>query len=91
MPLRRTLELSPDQRAERLAPRDYDACPFVRERGAALLKIADGMSPHAVARHGLLKARAPDTRYEGLTWYERLVGFFSVEHFQAGGAHRRSL
>lgn len=87
---RRTLELSSEQRAELLDHRDHEARPFVRERCAALLKIADGMAPHAVARHGLLKPRDPDTVYEWLTWYERL-GFFSVEHFQAGGAHRRSL
>lgn len=87
---RRTLELDCDERAKLLEHRDHDPRPFVRERCAALLKIAEGMSPHAVARHGLLKARDPDTVYEWLTWYERL-GFFSVEHFQQGGAHRRSL
>ncbi len=87
---RRRLELTVEQREELLDHRDHDVRPFVRERCAASLKIADGMSPHAVACHGLLKARDPDTVYEWLNWYERL-GFFSVEQFQAGGAHRRSL
>lgn len=90
MPFRRTLELTPEQRAELESHRDHDARPFVRERCAALLKVAAGMSPHAVARHGLLRPRDPDTVYEWVTWYEKL-GFFSVEHFQQGGAHRRSL
>jgi hypothetical protein len=33
----------------------------VRERCAALLKIAEGHSPHWVAQHGLLFARDPDS------------------------------
>jgi len=37
--------------------------PYQRERAAALLKIALGISPHAVARHGLLRKRDPDTVY----------------------------
>ena len=52
---RRTLILTEAQRQELLQLRDHDARPYVRERGAALLKIADGHSPHRVARHGLLK------------------------------------
>ncbi|HEX4945286.1 MAG TPA: hypothetical protein VFZ34_01315 [Blastocatellia bacterium] len=90
MPFRRTLELTPEEQAKLTHHRDHDARPFVRERCAALLKVAAGMSPHAVARHGLLRPRDPDTIYEWVTWYERL-GFFSVEHFRHGGAHRRSL
>jgi hypothetical protein len=35
----------------------------VRERCGALLKIAAGHSPHAVATQGLLKPRDPDTVY----------------------------
>jgi transposase len=45
--------------------------PYLRERVAALLKIADGKSPHWVARHGLLKPRHPDTVYEWLEHYQR--------------------
>jgi len=87
MPLRRTLELTDSQRQDLVHYRDHDPRPYVRERCAALLKIADGQSPHAVARHGLLKRRDPDTLYDWLNWYERL-GIRSVWMFQHGGKHR---
>jgi hypothetical protein len=87
MPLRRTLELSDSQRRDLLQYRDHDPRPYVRERCAALLKIADGQSPHAVARLGLLKPRDPVTVYEWLNWYECL-GIRSVWMFQHGGKHR---
>ena len=90
MPLRRSLDLSEQQRQELEHHRDRDARPYVRERCAALLKIADGHSPHAVAKRGLLKPRDPDTVYSWLDWYEQ-EGFWSVTHFQHGGAHRGSL
>jgi transposase len=89
MPVRRTLELTGPQRAQLEEHRDHDPRPWVRERCAALLKIADGLSPHAVARHGLLKPRDPDTVYDWLNWYEK-YGFWSVERFPQGGAHRRA-
>ena len=87
MPLRRTLDLTDSQRHDLQQYRDHDPRPYVRERCAALLKIADGQSPHAVARHGLLKSRDPDTVYDWLNWYERL-GIRSVWWFQHGGKHR---
>ena len=90
MPARRTLHLSASQRQDPSAARDHDARPYVRERAAALLKIADGQSAHAVARHGLLKPRDPDTVYSWLTWYEKL-GVRSLSLFPQGGAHRRHL
>ncbi len=90
MPLRRTLDLTEQQRQELLHYRDHDPRPYVRERCAALLKIADGQSPHAVARHGLLKPRDPDTVYGWLNWYERL-GIQSVWWFQHGGKHHLGL
>ena len=84
---RRTLSLTQTQRQELEHHRDHDRRPWVRERCAALLKIAAGMTPHAVARHGLLKPRDPDTVYAWLDWYET-HGFWSVERFPQGGAHR---
>jgi hypothetical protein len=80
--------LSEGQRQTLLDYRDHHPQPYVRERCAALLKIADGQSPHAVARHGLLKPRKPDTVYSWLDWYER-DGISSVLWFQQGGIHRR--
>lgn len=34
---------------------------YLRERAAAILKIADGMSANQVAQHGLLRKRQVDT------------------------------
>ncbi len=84
---RRTLALTDDQRAELLYHRDHDRLPFVRERCAAMLKIADGQSPHAVATKGLLRNRDPDTVYAWLDHYQRegLPGLFAHQH----GGHRR--
>ena len=90
MPLRRTLTVTDSQRQELLDHRDHDPRPYVRERCAALLKVADGQAAHAVARHGLLKPRDPDTVYSWLDLYARL-GIRGVLWFQQGGAHRRSL
>jgi hypothetical protein len=88
MPQRRTLTLDPDQRHELLHHRDHDPRPAVRERCAALLKVADGQSAHAVARHGLLRPRDPDTVYGWLGYYQGagLPGLVAHSH---GGARRR--
>jgi hypothetical protein len=69
MPAGRTLTLSPAQHAELVQTRDRERRPYLREIAGALLKIADGHSPHWVARHGLLKARQPDTLYRWLDKY----------------------
>jgi hypothetical protein len=45
--------------------------PDGRERCAALLKIAQGYSPHWVARHGLLMRRDPDSLYQWLRYYQQ--------------------
>ena len=84
---RRTLALSDDERAALLYHRDHDPTPYVRERCAALLKIADGQSPHAVAYAGLLRRRDPDTVYAWLDAYqdEGLPGLFAHQH----GGNRR--
>ena len=84
---RRRLQLTTDQRAELERHRDHDPRPYVRERSAALVKIADGMSPHAVAQGGLLRARDPDTVYGWLNSYEA-AGLAGVLGRQHGGARR---
>ncbi len=66
---RRTLVLTETQQAALVALRDHDRRAYLRERAAALLKIAAGQSPHAVARQGLLKPRDPDSVYGWLTAY----------------------
>lgn len=50
--------------------RDRAKKPYLRERAAALLKIAAGKSAHAVAQNGLLRPRQPDTLYRWLNRYE---------------------
>lgn len=60
MPARRKLALSEEQRAALVQLRDTAAQPYLRERAAALLKIADGMSAEQVAREGLLRKRHPE-------------------------------
>ena len=85
---KRTLSISDEQRQELTHYRDHDRRPQVRERCAGLLKVADGQSPHAVARQGLLKPRDPDTVYGWLAEYENegLDGLLAHLH----GGNRRS-
>jgi hypothetical protein len=90
MPQRRTLTLTPQQYDELQQQRDHHPKPHVRERCAALLKIADGQSPHAVACFGLLRTRDPDTVYAWLAFYQE-QGFAGLSTHQHGGNRRRSL
>ena len=88
--VRRALTLTEEQREELLRLRDHDPRPYVRERGAALLKIAEGASPHHVARSGLLKPRDPDTVYAWLDRYQAEGVPGLIAHPQ-GGWRGRSL
>jgi Winged helix-turn helix len=65
MPL---LLLTAEQRAALERHRDTAAKPHERERAAALLKVAAGLSPTQVARDGLLRRRQRDTVY---AWVRR--------------------
>jgi hypothetical protein len=87
---RRRLTLNWEQRRELEQARDHDPRPYVRERCAALLKIADGAAPYAVARHGLLKPRDPDTVY---TWLARYAadGLAALTGHAPGGYRRSRL
>lgn len=87
---RRTLALSDDERAALLHHRDHDPKPYVRERCAAVLKIADGAAPYAVARAGLLRPRDPDTVYAWLDTYQD-KGLAGLRARQHGGNHRGCL
>jgi transposase len=90
MARRRRLTLTDEERQALIEHRDHAARPQVRERCAAMLKIAEGKSPHWVARQGLLKERDPDTVYNWLNIYqaEGLAGLVARQH---GGARRRDL
>jgi hypothetical protein len=61
MPRSRQFELTLAQRAELTALRDHAAQPHLREKAAAVLKVADGASTRAVAARGLLRPRRSET------------------------------
>jgi hypothetical protein len=82
--VRRALSLTEEQRQELLRLRDHDPRPYVRERGAAILKIAEGLSPHRVARSGLLKPRDPDTVYAWMGRYQAEGVTGLIAHPQGG-------
>ena len=82
--VRRALSLTEEQRQELLRLRDHDPRPYVRERGGALLKIAEGQSPHRVAQSGLLKPRDPDTVYAWLDRYQAEWVAGLIAHPQGG-------
>ena len=73
---RRTVELSAEQRSELEEAVAGHPQAYIRERAAAMLKVADGMPGQAVATHGLLMKRQPDTVYVWLNRYaeEGLAG-----------------
>ena len=60
MPQKRELELDEAARQTLQEMRDHHPKPYLRERAAALLKVADGASVNWVAEHGLLKPRHRD-------------------------------
>lgn len=71
MPFPRRLDLTAEARTQLAALRDTAPKPYLRERAAALLKIADGIPAAQVARSGLLRSRDPDTVYAWLDRYQR--------------------
>lgn len=63
--------LSAGQRAELEAMRDRSACPYLRERAAAVLKFAGGWPLRRVALEGLLRPRDPQSV---AAWVRRYAG-----------------
>jgi hypothetical protein len=68
MPELITICLMPEQEEQLKQIRDTHKDAYMRERAAAIIKVAQGMSPRQVALNGLLKTRKPDTVYD---WIER--------------------
>jgi Winged helix-turn helix len=89
MSRRRSLPLTDPETQALIAVRDHDPHPDLRERCAALLKIAAGASPHAVARTGLLRPRDPDTVYSWLNLYVT-AGRDGLRQHRHGGPRRRA-
>jgi hypothetical protein len=73
MPRAMQLALDDAQRTALEAVRDHHRLPYMRERAAALLKVADGQSEREVARMGLLKPR----------WFGTIAAW--VTRYKAGG------
>ena len=73
---RRQLVLNDAQRTDLDSLRDHGRPAYLRERAAALLKVAAGIPAAWVARDGLLRPREPMTVYEWLNRYqaEGIVG-----------------
>src|SRR5438045_399659 len=70
MPSTRQLVLTEEQRLQLAHLRDASPKPYLRERAAALLKIASGLPAAQVARSGLLRHRQPDTVYRWLNSFQ---------------------
>jgi len=64
------MELTDAQRADLEELRDHAPLPSLRERAAALLKVAEGLSGREVARHRLHRAHWPDTLYAWVHRYQ---------------------
>jgi transposase len=64
------MKLSEEQMKELEAMRNHDRRAYLRERAAALLKIAAGQSGRGVALKGLLRSRYPDTVYRWVKRYQ---------------------
>lgn len=70
MPRIRTLTLQPQDRDALERLRDRSPKPYLRERAAALLKVADDIPAALVARFGLLRPRDSDSLYQWLDRFE---------------------
>ena len=70
MPKLITVCLMPEQEEQLKQIRDTHKDAYMRERAAAIIKVAQGMSPCRVALTGLLKTRKPDTVRD---WIKRFL------------------
>ncbi len=64
------IELSPAQRSELEDLRDHADRPYLRERAAAILKIAAGHSGLQTALHLLIRPHWQDTIYDWVKRYQ---------------------
>jgi hypothetical protein len=70
MPQPLKLELNETERKKLEDIRNHDARPYLRERAAALLKIADGHSGYQTARNLLNRPHWQDTIYDWVKRYQ---------------------
>ena len=69
-PMTRPFLLTTIERQTLTELRDHGPKAYLRERAAALLKVADGTPAARVARDGLVRPRKPDTVY---AWIDRFI------------------
>lgn len=69
MPKRIVVELSNEQSEELKKVRDRHEKAYMRERAAAVLKVASGETLTTVGEHGLLKRHKPDTIHNWIKDY----------------------
>lgn len=81
MPRRIVVELTAEQQAELEDAVVRHPKPYVRERSAAILKVANGKSVKEVAEEGLLVPRTIDSLYFWIKRYEAegLAGLLNKE------------
>ena len=68
MPAPLEINLTPEEQEALETVRDTHPKAYMRERAAAILKVAAGMSGLQVSQAGLLKQRDPDTIFR---WVQR--------------------
>jgi transposase len=66
----RCIHLTAEQAEELRGVRDHHQKAYMRERAAAILKVASGLSMLQVALYGLLKPRRYETISEWISRYE---------------------
>ncbi len=71
MPTPLQINLTAAEREELEMMRDTHSKAYLRERAAAILKIADGQSGLQISQAGLLKPRDPDTIYRWVHRYQQ--------------------
>jgi len=69
MPKRIRVELTEGQRTELEVTRDRHPTPYVRERAAAVLKVAAGATLTEVGERGLQKRHEPETIHGWIKQY----------------------
>jgi transposase len=69
MGAQREVELTDEQVSELMGIRDHHPLAYVRERAAAILKVAGGEPVRQVALMGLLKSRRAETVGEWINRY----------------------
>jgi transposase len=85
----RAFDVTTAERAELTRLHDTAPQAYLRERAAALLKVADGMSAARVACQGLLRPRKPDTVY---SWIDGFIDEGSASlHMRAGRGRKSAL